>query len=130
MSSNRRDFLKKVTTGAAGVAVGGSAMGMSAKSYGRIIGANDRLNVCIMGLGRRFGAYIPPISNKDNNVRLLYLCDVMKSQREKAAARFSEKIDYSKAGKRYTQSYRRSGCGCHLQCHSRSLARAWYNHGT
>ena len=48
-----------------------------------------------MGLGRRLGAYIPPISNKENNVELLYLCDVMKSQREKAAARFSENIDYS-----------------------------------
>jgi hypothetical protein len=42
MSSDRRDFLKKVTAGAAGIAVGGSAMGMSAKSYSRIIGANDK----------------------------------------------------------------------------------------
>jgi predicted dehydrogenase len=95
MSSNRRDFLKKVSAGATGLAVGGSALGMSAKSYGRILGANDRINVCIMGLGRRLGAYIPPIVNKDNNARLLYLCDVMKSQREKAAERFSGKIDYS-----------------------------------
>jgi predicted dehydrogenase len=95
MSSNRRDFLKKVSAGATGLAVGGSALGMSAQSYSRILGANDRINVCIMGLGRRLGAFIPPISNKDNNVRLLYLCDVMQSQREKAAARFSEKIKYS-----------------------------------
>jgi predicted dehydrogenase len=94
MSSNRRDFLKKVTTGAAGVAVGGSVMGMSAGSYGRILGANDRINVCIMGLGRRLGAFIPPVSKKENNVRLLYLCDVMKSQRENAARRFSEHINY------------------------------------
>jgi predicted dehydrogenase len=94
MSSDRRDFLRKVTAGAAGMAVGGSAMGMSAHSYGRIMGANDRLNVCIMGLGRRLNAYIPPIANKENNVELLYLCDVMKSQREKAASKFSEHIDY------------------------------------
>ena len=58
MSSNRRDFLRKVTAGAAGVAVGGSAMGMSAKSYGKIIGSNDRLNIAILGLGRRLGAYL------------------------------------------------------------------------
>jgi len=94
MSSNRRDFIKKVTAASAGVAVGSSAMGMPARSYSRIIGANDRLNVAIIGLGRRLGAYIPPISNKDNNVELLYLCDVMKSQREGAAKRFSEHIDY------------------------------------
>jgi hypothetical protein len=31
MSSNRRDFLRKAAVGAAGVTLGGSAMGMSAK---------------------------------------------------------------------------------------------------
>jgi predicted dehydrogenase len=94
MSSNRRDFLRKVTAGAAGVAVGSSAMGMTARNYGRIIGANDRLNICIMGLGRRLGAYVPPIANKENNAELLYLCDVMKSQLEGAAQRFSKVIDH------------------------------------
>ncbi|MCK5729667.1 MAG: Gfo/Idh/MocA family oxidoreductase [Draconibacterium sp.] len=92
--SNRRDFLRKVTAGAAGVAVGGSAMGMSAKSYGRIIGSNDRLNVAIIGLGRRLGAYYAPIARKESNVELMYLVDVMKSQRERAAQRFSKYIDY------------------------------------
>lgn len=92
MSSNRRDFLRKVSAGTAGVAMGSSAMGMSAASYGRIIGANDRLNIAIIGLGRRLGAFIPPIANKKNNAELIYLCDVMKSQRENAAGRFSEHI--------------------------------------
>ncbi len=94
MSSNRRDFIRKVTAGTAGVAMGSSALGMSARSYGRIIGANDRLNIAIAGLGRRLGAFVPPIANKKNNVELLYLCDVMKSQREGAAGRFSEHIKY------------------------------------
>jgi predicted dehydrogenase len=93
--TNRRDFLKKVSAGAAGVAVGGTAMGMSAKSYSKIIGSNDRLNVAIMGLGRRLGAYYEPIGKKENNVELLYLCDVMKSQREGAAQKFSKYIDYN-----------------------------------
>lgn len=94
MSSDRRDFLKKVTAGAAGIAVGGSAMGMSAKSYNRIIGANEKLNVAIIGLGRRLGAYYEPIAMKEANVELVYLCDVMKSQRDKAAASFARHIDY------------------------------------
>ena len=64
MKSDRRDFIKKVAAGAAGVAVSGSTMGMTARSYGRIIGANDRLYIGIMGLGRRLDAYIPPISKK------------------------------------------------------------------
>ncbi len=93
--TNRRDFLKKVSAGAAGVAVGGTAMGMSAKSYSKIIGSNDRINVAIMGLGRRLGAYYAPIGKKENNVELVYLCDVMKSQRESAAQKFSKYIDYS-----------------------------------
>ncbi len=71
MSSDRRNFIKKAATGAAGVAMGSSSMsskatGISARSYGRIIGANDRLNIGIIGLGRRLGAYIEPISKKEN----------------------------------------------------------------
>jgi len=94
MSSNRRDFLRKATASVAGVAIGSSTMAMSAGSYSRIIGANDRLYVGIIGLGRRLGAYVPAISNKENNVELVYLCDVMKSQRENAAKRFGKVIDY------------------------------------
>jgi len=92
--SDRRDFLKKMSVGAAGVAIGGSALGMSAKSYGRIIGANDRLNLAILGLGRRLGAYPEPIARKESNVELLYLCDVMEHQRTNAAARFAKVLDY------------------------------------
>jgi len=92
MSSDRRNFIKKVAAGTAGLAVGNSAMGMSARSYGRIIGANDRLFIGIAGLGRRLGAFIPPIAEKANNVELLYLCDVMKHQRNRAAERFAKSI--------------------------------------
>ena len=89
----RRDFIRKLTVGAAGVAIGGIVEGMSAKSYSKIIGANDRLNIAIIGLGRRYGEYIEAISRKENNVELLYLCDVMKSRREKALAKFGNRID-------------------------------------
>jgi hypothetical protein len=94
MSSNRRDFLRKASAGAVGVAFSNSLSAMSAKSYSNIIGANDRINVAIQGLGRRYGAYIEPIADKKNKVRLLYLCDVMKSQRDKAAANFAKSISY------------------------------------
>ncbi|MFV0593664.1 MAG: Gfo/Idh/MocA family protein [Draconibacterium sp.] len=92
--SDRREFLRKMSVGAAGVAIGGSAMGMSAKSYSRIIGANDRLNLAILGLGRRLGAYPQPIARKESNVELLYLCDVMEHQRTNAAGRFAKVLDY------------------------------------
>src|SRR5690554_5883275 len=98
--ASRRDFIKKVTAGTAGIALGsntllkGSTMGMSKKSYSSIIGANDKINVAILGLGRRLGGFYEPVSQKQNNIHLSYLCDVMKSQREKAAANFAKHIDY------------------------------------
>lgn len=92
--TTRRNFITKTVLGSAAVAIGGSAMGMPASSYRRIIGANDRLNVAIAGLGRRLGAYYEPIAKKESNVHLIYLCDVMESQRTKALESFSAYIDY------------------------------------
>ena len=97
MSSSRRSFIKKAAVGAVGVTLGNSVNAMSAKSYSNIIGANDRINVAIQGLGRRYPAYKTPIINKDNNVKLLYLCDVMKSQRDNAAANFGKDLNYKVA---------------------------------
>ncbi len=88
----RRDFLKTAAIGTAGLALAG--VGSSAKSYARIIGANDRLNVAVVGLGRRLGAYYQPIAAKESNVQLVYLCDVMQSQMDKAAEGFAKHIDY------------------------------------
>ncbi len=95
MENSRRDFIKKAALGTAGVTFGGLANGMSAKSYRKIIGANERLNVAIAGLGRRMPAYYEPISKKESNVELVYLCDVMKKQREAAVQKFSKHITYT-----------------------------------
>ena len=48
---NRRTFIKKTAIGTAGVSVGLTAV--SAKSYGRILGANDRINMGVIGLRGR-----------------------------------------------------------------------------
>ncbi|MEO0338474.1 MAG: Gfo/Idh/MocA family oxidoreductase [Bacteroidota bacterium] len=88
MESNRRKFIKTAAAGTAGLMLGGAQL--SAKSYRRIIGANERLQVAIMGLGRRVGGIYAPIGVKENNVDLIYLCDVMASQRERAAKKVSD----------------------------------------
>jgi predicted dehydrogenase len=90
---DRRNFIKKTTVSSAGIMLGGAAL--SAKSYSRIMGSNDRVQVAIIGLGRRLGAFQNPISDKNNNVHLACLCDVMPSQRERAAQRFSKLLDYT-----------------------------------
>src|SRR5262249_58033389 len=57
MSNNesRRNFLKSV--GATGVSIGAAAKAFAAKSSsrssGRVIGANDRINVALIGCGGR-----------------------------------------------------------------------------
>jgi predicted dehydrogenase len=89
--NNRRDFIKKSTLALTGLTLG--TLGMSAKSYGNIIGANDRVNVAFMGCGRRVPAYYNAVKNKD--VRLSYICDVMKSQREKVAEQLNPSLSYT-----------------------------------
>ena len=92
MSTNRRDFIKKTAIGAMGVSLSPGLNAMSAKSYSRILGSNDRLQVAIQGLGRRYSAFVPAIAAKENNIDLRYLCDVMKSQRDSAALAVSKLI--------------------------------------
>ncbi len=48
-SIDRRSFVKKSALG-----VAGASLSLSAKSYGRILGANDRVNVGIVGFSGRF----------------------------------------------------------------------------
>ncbi len=85
---NRRTFIKKTAVFAAG-----SSLALKASSYNQIVGANDRINVAFMGLGRRVGAYYPSLG-KDYNTRLAYLCDVKKSQIDRASNRLKEVLDY------------------------------------
>ncbi len=72
---NRRDFIKKGMIGGVGLAIGG--MGFSAKSYASILGANERLNLAVIGIRGRGTAHIDAwcALNKSHNVRLKTLCD-------------------------------------------------------
>ncbi|XCF05911.1 Gfo/Idh/MocA family oxidoreductase [Tamlana crocina] len=93
--NSRRDFIKKTALTGAAITLTNSAMAMSAKSYNKIIGSNERLNIAIVGLGRRLPAFKEPIALKESNVKLSYLCDVMESQRLKAHKDFKKIIDYT-----------------------------------
>lgn len=94
MKTNRRNFIKKSTTAAIGFSLVGTANAMSAKSYNNIIGSNDRLNIAIQGLGRRYHSFIKGIADKKSNVHLKYICDVMPSQLDKAQEKIAKVIDY------------------------------------
>ena len=93
MNNSRRSFIKKSVLGTTYLAIGG--LGMSAKSYKNIIGSNERINLAVIGLGRRLKSFVEPIADKENNVNLTYLCDVMESQRIKGGELFSKVLSYS-----------------------------------
>src|SRR5690606_13244828 len=66
---------KQGLIGAAGVAIGG--MGFTAKSYASIRGANDRINLALIGIRNQGGVHIDAFCKlKDShNVRIKTLCD-------------------------------------------------------
>jgi predicted dehydrogenase len=68
---NRREFLDAFAVGAAGLAISSTA-----KSYGQILGANDRLNIAIMGLRWRGYAHLSALMGNKDTARLSHVCDV------------------------------------------------------
>ncbi len=72
---NRRDFIRNATASSAGLAIGGSAIGMSAKSYSNIIGANDRVHLAAIGLNGR-GNSMSGTIDKQKKAEVSCVCDV------------------------------------------------------
>ncbi|HCC70322.1 MAG TPA: hypothetical protein DEQ09_04110 [Bacteroidales bacterium] len=73
METNRREFIKKSALGTAGLAIGG--MGLSAASYRRIIGANDRIIFAAVGVNSRGLANINAILGCTGTA-ISHICDV------------------------------------------------------
>jgi predicted dehydrogenase len=67
----RREFLGTAAVGAATL-----ALGSTAKSYARILGANDRVNFGIIGLHGRAGAHLSAIKANKESAGVAYICDV------------------------------------------------------
>ncbi len=75
MSKNitRRNFIKKSSVVTAGSVIGASVF--TAKSYARIIGANERMNFAILGLRSRGFALLDGIQQYENTM-VTHICDV------------------------------------------------------
>lgn len=86
---NRRAFVKT----AAGAAAGVTAMSMTARSYGRILGANDRIRLAQIGCGGRGRkAHMEGVHPHDKveNVEYVAVSDPWRLAREEAAAMCKE----------------------------------------
>lgn len=89
--TKRREFIKKSMIGTSGIAIG--AMGFSSKSYGSIIGANDRINLAIVGVRNQGTVHVNAYCGlKDShNVRIKTICDTDEALWGRAAKTISEK---------------------------------------
>lgn len=89
--SNRRDFVAS----AAALGLAGSAMAKSSSSksaQGRVIGANDRINVAVIGTGGR-GFYVGDKFDKYNEIKanscqIVGVCDVYQKRVTRGKERF------------------------------------------
>jgi predicted dehydrogenase len=92
MVITRRKFLKSMAAGSAAVMVSGVTF--SAKSYARILGANERIRVGIVGFSNRFkDSLLPAYLNyrADLNFEIAALSDIWNRRREEGAAFLLEK---------------------------------------
>ena len=82
MKKSRRSFLKNLAQSSAAVAIGGVGMGFSSKNYRKIIGANDRIRLGVIGANGR-GAAMAPVFAKQANTEVTYVCDVDEKARQR-----------------------------------------------
>ena len=71
----RRDFIRKIAAGSAGIVIGGNAFSLNAKNYRRVIGANDKLRVAIIGVNGR-GNGMGKNFAQQKNTEVASICDV------------------------------------------------------
>ena len=65
-TNTRRDFIKKSVGASAAIAVGGILPGYSALSYGRIVGANEKIRASVVGVNSRGNALALNFASQPN----------------------------------------------------------------
>jgi predicted dehydrogenase len=88
----RREFLDTLAVGAAGLAINATA-----KSYGQIIGSNDRLNFAVIGLNGRAYAHLSSLKANKDAARISHVCDVDSVILKKFADSVEHELGYAPA---------------------------------
>jgi predicted dehydrogenase len=88
----RREFLDTLAVGAAGLAIGSTA-----KSYGQILGSNDRVNFAIIGLHGRGYAHLAALKANKDTARVSHICDVDGDILKRFADRAEHELGYAPA---------------------------------
>ena len=95
MKKSRRVFIKQTAMAGAGALA--YKMGWTAQSYNRIIGANDRVRVGVVGFSDRHrSSHIPCFMNhyKELNFDLVAVSDIWSMRREEGAKIWKEKMGH------------------------------------
>lgn len=95
MKNSRRQFIKQTALASAGVII--AKAGWSSKSYNRIIGANDRVRIGVVGFSDRHrSSHMPCFMNhyKELNFDVVAVSDIWKKRREEGAAAWKEKMQH------------------------------------
>ncbi|HEY1020187.1 MAG TPA: Gfo/Idh/MocA family oxidoreductase [Sediminibacterium sp.] len=101
MSNSRRNFIKQTAKAAAGTYI--ATAGISAQSYARILGANDRVRVGVVGFSDRHrSSHIPPFMKfyKEMNFDIVGVSDIWKRRREEGVAFLKDKMGHDVTGYR------------------------------
>jgi predicted dehydrogenase len=99
---DRRSFIK--TAGGAMVAAGVAAS-MDARSYARIVGANDRIRLGQLGCGARSAGHVrmTQMASKQIPVETVAVCDLWKLAREQRAAQVAKAFNLTPASYQYSE---------------------------
>ena len=85
-SVNRRDFLKTATAVGSSLGLASSAFAARPAKTGRVIGANDKINIGVIGCGGR-GTYVASefakAGAKEGNAQIIAVCDVYEKRKKK-----------------------------------------------
>jgi predicted dehydrogenase len=88
-NNSRREFIKKAALGTAGL-----SFAMSASSYAKILGANDRVRVGVVGFSDRFRSSLAPSfmeHAKDMNFEFVAVSDIWNRRRDECESFMKEK---------------------------------------
>jgi predicted dehydrogenase len=100
-SIERRTFLK----GAAGTALAGSAHALSARSYARVLGSNDRIRLAQLGCGQRSQGHVhmAHMASQRMPVEVIAVCDIWSLARERRAAQVRDLFGQSPQTFQYSE---------------------------
>ena len=99
---DRRDFIKRTGGLGAGVVLAGKAIAKTAKkvSGSRVVGANDRINIALVGCGGRgrsdAGSFKEYADAHNNACQIVAVCDVYEKRKREIAEKYGAKgfLDY------------------------------------